>query len=156
MNVLRQLPDEAPEKPKRAKPAQVEYRLQVALADYIREMIVPGVYWSAIANGEDRPKVYDERKGRWYSPTGQRLERAGLRKGNPDLFFIVRGRSVGLELKRPGAKQSEDQIKAEQDWILAGGVYRCADNFDDAIAFLEEQGALRPDRSLRRRKGGAA
>lgn len=135
--------------PPRAKSSQPEFRLQVALADRIRRLKMPDVFWTAIPNGEDRPKAQD-RHGNWYSPTGQRLERAGLRPGNPDLFFIVRGRPIGLELKAGNGAQSEDQEAVQTDWTLSGGLYHLARTYDEAVAFLEMVGVLKPDRSLTR------
>lgn len=128
---------------------QPEFRIQCAVADQLRFRALPGLFWTALANGENRPKVMDA-QGRWYSPTGERLQRSGLRPGNPDLLLIWQGRAIGLELKAEGGRQNANQRATQTDWTLAGGLYHVAKGFQEAMAFLEMLGVLRPDRSLTR------
>lgn len=116
---------------------QPEFRLQCAVADLLRFRAVPGLYWTAIPNGEKRTPE-----------TGARLKRAGVRAGNPDLLLIFNGRAIGLELKAEGGRQTETQRDTETDWTLAGGLYACCKGYQAAIDFLDMLGVLKPDRSV--------
>ena len=140
-----------------AKHSQPEFELACAVADHIRKAIRPGVFWSGIEHGDELPKKQNKR-GIWYAPGVERRKRIGVRNGLPDQFFIVKGRSVGMELKTATDKvrgvrrgvQSDDQEKVEEDWTLAGGLYKCCYGYQEAIDFLEVAGVLRPDKSVRR------
>jgi hypothetical protein len=132
----------------RAKSDNAEFRLQVAIAEHLRNRAVPGVYWTAIPNGEKRSAI-----------TGARLKRMGVRAGNPDFLLIKKGRCFGLELKAlrigkrgeplKGQGQSEAQIAVENDWLMAGGVYAVATGATQALRILEAWDLIRPDRSIR-------
>lgn len=126
---------------------QPEFRLQCLIADTLRLRGKPGLFWTALANGENRPKKKDKH-GRWYSPTGDRLKRSGLRPGNPDLLLIWNKRAIGLELKAEGGRQTESQRDTETDWTLAGGLYACCKGYAATVAFLEMLEVLTPDRSF--------
>lgn len=70
--------------------------------------------------------TYGVRKGR----TNQEL--FGLGKGTPDLIVIVCGALLGLELKTPAGRQSEDQKRVERAWTDAGARYAIARSVTDA------------------------
>lgn len=124
------------------KRGQAEFRLQVAIADLLRWRAMPGLFWTAVPNGEARPKVKNAR-GEWYSPTGERLRRAGLRPGNPDLLLIWKGKAIGLELKAEGGRATESQRQTEADWTTAGGLYAICKGYDETVAFLDMIGVLK-------------
>ena len=70
----------------------------------------------AIPNGGKREKQQD-RKGRWFSPTAQKLKREGVKRGIPDIFLpCARGGSHGLfiEMKAPDGKVSPEQARVHQ------------------------------------------
>ena len=65
----------------------------------------------AIPNGGKREKRQDK-KGRWFSPTAQKLKKEGVKPGIPDIFLpCARGGSYGLfiEMKAPDGRVSPDQ-----------------------------------------------
>ena len=65
----------------------------------------------SIPNGGKREKRQDK-KGRWFSPTAQRLKREGVKPGIPDIFLpCARGGSYGLfiEMKAPDGRVSTEQ-----------------------------------------------
>ena len=65
----------------------------------------------AIPNGGKREKRQDK-KGRWFSPTAQKLKKEGVKPGIPDIFLpCARGGSYGLfiEMKAPDGKVSLEQ-----------------------------------------------
>lgn len=97
-------------------------RPEDVLADEVRDNIgaLPGVI--VMRN----TVTYGVRKGR----TNQEL--FGLGKGTPDLIVIVCGALLGLELKTPAGRQSEDQKRVERAWTDAGARYRIARSVSDA------------------------
>jgi len=58
------------------------------------------------------------------------------RKGKADLVCCFRGVYVGIEVKKPGGKQSEDQKTFESDVIAAHGEYWLVESLDQVIARL--------------------
>jgi len=70
----------------------------------------------AIPNGGKREKRQD-RKGRWFSPTAQKLKREGVKRGIPDIFLpCARGGSHGLfiEMKAPDGRVSPEQASVHK------------------------------------------
>lgn len=59
--------------------------------------------------------------------------------GIADIISCVNGRFVGIEVKRPGAKneQSEQQKVHERNVIKSGGIYILADCLDDVKNVVE-------------------
>jgi hypothetical protein len=82
--------------------------------------------------------TYGTRKG------AQNVELFGLGKGTPDLIVIVCGVLLGLELKTPVGRQSEDQKRVEAAWTEAGAYYRLARSVEDARARVAEVVTLDP------------
>lgn len=76
--------------------------------------------------------TYGTRKG------AQNVELFGLGKGTPDLIVIVCGMLLGLELKTPVGRQSEDQKRVEAAWTEAGAYYRLARSVEDARCRVAE------------------
>ena len=60
------------------------------------------------------------------------LNKTGMKKGVSDLLIHgVNGRCIWAECKRPGEKQSEDQIKMENKVKKLGGIYFIFYSLDD-------------------------
>lgn len=55
-------------------------------------------------------------------------------KGTPDICLIKDGRFIGLEVKRPGGKQSDDQKQFELNCKKAGADYFVVTSIEDVIA----------------------
>ncbi len=55
------------------------------------------------------------------------------RKGVPDILVVKDSIMYGLEVKRPGSKQSPDQRLFEQDLIAAGGKYYVVTSIEDVV-----------------------
>jgi len=66
-----------------------------------------------------------------------KLKRMGLRPGVADLVFIKDGRAYFLEMKKPGGKQSDDQIDFQLDAACAGAQYAVAWSFEEAVKILQ-------------------
>ena len=68
----------------------------------------------------------------------------GLGKGSPDLVLVVRGRFLGLEVKRPrtddhrAGELSEEQEAWRDKAQRAGVVYRRVRSEEEAVAAVEE------------------
>jgi len=61
-------------------------------------------------------------------------------KGISDYIIVKNGVTVYLEAKKPGGKQSPDQIKFEDDIVSHGGIYLCVDSLDKLIKQLQGHG----------------
>jgi hypothetical protein len=59
--------------------------------------------------------------------------------GSPDIFALKDGKCYGIEVKRPGGKQSEAQREFQERLTAAGGLYLLATSIDD-LAHLDVSG----------------
>lgn len=57
--------------------------------------------------------------------------------GAPDIFALRNGRLYGIECKRPGAKQSDEQVEYQRKFEKAGGYYVLARDLVDVQAVME-------------------
>lgn len=49
--------------------------------------------------------------------------RTAPKRGVPDIIAVSKGRFIGVEVKRPGGKQSTEQKSFQKALELAGGIY---------------------------------
>jgi hypothetical protein len=54
-------------------------------------------------------------------------------KGSPDIIAVIKGQYVGIEVKRPGEKQSPEQAAFETALVMAGGKYLLARSLEDVM-----------------------
>ena len=81
----------------------------------------------------------------WHTPNGgkrhpreaARFKTMGVRPGVSDLVLIRDGMAFALELKAPGGRPTEHQLKFLSDFERAGGYTACAEGLDRALAVLE-------------------
>lgn len=93
-----------------AKRRSPERQLHFAVAAFLRHAMPPDLPWTHVPAGEAR----DER-------TGAKLKMMGLRRGVPDLLFILpTGRAAFIELKSTKGALSPDQ-KTFRDQVMALG-----------------------------------
>src|ERR1700690_196197 len=59
------------------------------------------------------------------------------KKGDPDIYCIYKGHYIGIEVKKPGEKQSEEQIEAMKEIRAAQGTYILAERLDDVTLWFE-------------------
>ena len=59
------------------------------------------------------------------------LQGLGCYPGLPDLQAVKKGRTVYIELKRPGGSQSSNQKKFQEDLEAAGGFYLLVRSVED-------------------------
>jgi len=60
--------------------------------------------------------------------------------GDPDIDACIRGRSVQLEVKRPGEKATLLQLKRLEEWRQAGALVGVVVSVDDAKSLLAKEG----------------
>jgi len=63
--------------------------------------------------------------------------------GDPDIDACIRGRSVQLEVKRPGERPTPLQLKRIEEWRRAGAVVAVVHSVAEVRAVLEENQLLR-------------
>lgn len=127
----------------RAKPNHEERRLTILIADYLRAMAKPGIWWSHVPNGEYRRPA-----------TAALLKRMGLVGGCADFLLIVpKGVSMAMEVKREGTYQSPEQKAFQKAWEDAGNVYSIVRSLDEAIADFQRWGITRIDQNFVPAKG---
>lgn len=61
-----------------------------------------------------------------------------LRQGSPDIVCIIKGRYVGLEVKTPKGKLSEDQAEFHRQILKAGGIVFTVRSLDEAMDAVED------------------
>ena len=79
-------------------------------------------------------KEYLQRAGWFVFPVHQQGFRAY--KGISDYIAIKSGKVAFIEVKKPGGKQSKDQIKFQQDVTDHRGNYFCVDSIESLIRYL--------------------
>lgn len=75
------------------------------------------------------------------STHGDRFTRYGL-PGQPDIFLILNGRFVGVEVKTKTGRQSEAQKNWQRNCERAGGIYILARSVDDVRDRLVAEGLV--------------
>lgn len=55
-------------------------------------------------------------------------------RGVPDIIVIKNKEFIGLEVKRPGEKQSKHQVEFQSKCEAVGGKYYVVESLDDVIA----------------------
>lgn len=95
-------------------------------AEIVKAFSLLGVYCLMVPNGE-----ITDMSARKY----QRLVALGFRSGAPDLLLFKKGdnRFFGLELKKPGGKQSDGQISFQDKSMANNWPYSVVDSLDAAI-----------------------
>jgi hypothetical protein len=62
--------------------------------------------------------------------------------GDPDIDACIRGRSVQLEVKRPGERPTPLQLKRIEEWRRAGAVVSVVNSVADVRRLLQENRLL--------------
>ncbi len=109
----------------------LESGIQKAVAFHLWLRGKPGLVWWHTPNGGKR------------SPREAAMFKShGVRPGVADLVLIHDGKAYALELKAPGGRPTEHQLKFLSDFEKAGGYSCCAEGLDRAIAVLESWGVI--------------
>jgi len=60
--------------------------------------------------------------------------------GEPDIDACIRGRSLQLEVKRPGEKPTQLQVRRLQEWREAGAVVGVVTSVEEVRSLLAKEG----------------
>jgi hypothetical protein len=58
--------------------------------------------------------------------------------GAPDIVAVIGGTYIGIEVKRPGGKMSEHQMRFKENIERAGGIYWLFDSLDAVVDTIED------------------
>ena len=109
--------------------AQLEFKLQCVIVDYLRYALPPRAIWTAFPAGEARSVL-----------TGVRLKRAGLACGWPDIIVLSDGLFLGIELKTPCGELSDAQALVGDGIVANGGKFFVCRSLDDVVSALGSAG----------------
>lgn len=101
-----------------------EATLHHAVADYLKAVLPPGIWWSTFPSGGG---------GR---VRGALLKRAGLRAGVPDILIVHATRAIFLELKTDRGRLSVAQIEAHAALQESGALVATCRSIDDVHSVL--------------------
>lgn len=116
-----------------AKKEASEHKIQCALMDYLQIAGRKDLHWFAIPNGEKR-----------HIAVASRLKAEGVRRGSPDLVFILPDGKTGfLEMKNASGSLSPDQKAFRDKAKELGHLWGMARSVDEALPILTEWGVLK-------------
>ena len=81
------------------------------------------------------PPVNKNRQGRII---GFRRLPVGSKKGIPDILVIIKGKTIGLEVKTATGKQSKEQKDIENKFIKNGADYYVVRSYEEVKNILDE------------------
>jgi len=102
-----------------------ESQIQKSILDYLQ-----------ILENQNKAYVVRTSSGAVTTDTGRYFKTG--KAGCPDILFLFMGKYIGLEVKIPKGKQSENQKHAEDKIQRAGGFYRIVTSVQDTIDVLKE------------------
>lgn len=70
--------------------------------------------------------------------------------GSPDIICVIKGQFVGIEVKRPGGKQSDSQAEVQARLEEAGGQYILAFDLDDVVKAIAKLTLLKQFPNMQR------
>lgn len=110
-----------------------EHKLQVALCDYLAIGGRKDLHWFAIPNGGHR-----------HIRQAVKLKNEGVRRGTPDMCFMLEGGRVGwLELKTKRGSLSPEQREFRDKAQALGHHWAVINSIDEAIHTLSAWGVFR-------------
>lgn len=97
-----------------------ESNIQLAICDYLS--LKKYFFWR-----QNTTPVFEQKSG-FYRP----MPRYSMR-GVPDIIIIKNGKFIGLEVKRPKGKQSDNQLEFQKNCIINKAEYFVVTSIDDVI-----------------------
>ncbi len=75
-----------------------------------------------------------------YDPKGKRFRSLakGTKKGFPDILVLCKGRTIGMEVKKPKTYQSKEQKEVEKSFKEFGHEYYVVRSLEDVIKILKK------------------
>jgi hypothetical protein len=111
---------------------RAEQQIQRAIVQHLRQRAAPGVVFIHVPNGGKRRPI-----------EAAIFKGLGVRRGASDLLLWHAGRSYAMELKAPGGRATDDQLKFLDDMDRAGALTCVAEGLDAALHTLEAWGLVR-------------
>lgn len=105
------------------RPEEANHR---AIAAYLRAAAPSSFYWTSVAHQRGTRKRFEMGI----------LKALGVRSGCPDIVACHNGRFIGIEIKAPKGRLSENQEATSDAITLAGGLYAVVRSVDEVDAFL--------------------
>ena len=62
----------------------------------------------------------------------------GAKKGIPDIWVIINGKTIGLEVKTPTGKQSKEQKEIQEKFIKNGADYYVVRSYEEVKNILDK------------------
>lgn len=109
-----------------------EQAIQKAVFEHIRQRGMPGLVAWHTPNGGHRKPI-----------EAAILKSMGVRAGVSDVICVHKGKIYAMELKAPGGRATEAQLKFLSDIDAAGAFTAMPASLDAALATLEAWGLLR-------------
>ena len=117
-----------------------EQAIQRAVFEHIKQRGVPGLVAWHTPNGA---AYGGKRSKKGVAIQGSIMAGLGVRAGVSDVICVHRGKIFAMELKAPGGRATEAQLKFLSDIDAAGAFTAMPDSLDAALATLESWGLLR-------------
>lgn len=118
--------------------AQPEQKLHIAVAEYLKLVLLPQTFWTSIDHAGGGFTVGRYRKAR------------GVKKGLPDIYILNNGWSYHIELKTEGGKLEPEQLACHQWIVMAGGKIAICRSVNDVANTLADWGIRTRDASVRK------
>lgn len=94
----------------------------------IQKQIIEYLQFKNIFHYRNNTGTFSNNKGGFYSFGAV---------GSPDVICVIDGIYIGLEVKKPGGKQSENQKAFQKNLEAAGGKYFLVYSLDDVIKIIK-------------------
>ncbi len=107
-----------------------EEDLHRATVQYLAASMPLASFWFTVPNQRGTRKKYEMGI----------LKALGVKAGVPDIVAIYEGRFIGIELKAPKGKISENQERASDAIVMAGGLYTVARSVEEVEHYLRAIG----------------
>lgn len=114
-----------------ARRSRPEDAIQRTVVQHYRARGAPGVFMFAVPNGGRRRPI-----------EAAIMKGTGTVAGVPDTIWIREGQIYGLELKAPGGRLSEKQVRTLEQLEAAGAICHVAEGLDPALRWLEDKRLL--------------
>jgi len=112
-----------------------EDRLQARCAMFCKSHVLPPCEWTAIEHGRQHSGSKEQRAREW-----QRLARKGVKKGLPDLWFIMPGFLLCVELKAGKNAETDEQAALGDRLKAMGHGYEVARSVEQLGEALQRHG----------------
>lgn len=120
-----------PSKKPAGLPEPTEHQIQTDILERLG-LLPKAFFWR-----ENSGLMVSEYKG------NKRMWRAGI-AGIPDIMGVWQGFAIGIEVKRPGKKQSQEQVAFMSRYRECGGIYIVCSKAADVIEQLKAEMSMWP------------